>query len=83
MKNLKLSIKEWIKRNIEDRGHYIAFYRCPCTPHSLILEDLYSEPCMLSHHEENPIVSLFMSKTIPLYIISQESFVLPSLHDQR
>jgi len=61
---------------------YTKFCHCPCTPRSLILEDLYSEPYMLSHHEENPIVSLFMRRTIPFCIISQKSSVYPSLQDR-
>ena len=49
---------------------------------SMILEDLYSVPNMLSHHEETPSMSLFMSRIIPLCIISQESSFYPSLQDQ-
>ena len=47
----------------------------------MIVEDLYSEPYMLSNYEETPIVSLFMSKTIPFCIISQKSSVYPNLQD--
>ena len=50
---------------------------------SMILEDLYSVPDMLSYHEETPIVSLFMSRKIPFWIISQKSSIYPSLQDQR
>ena len=46
------------------------------------MEDLYSVPDILSYHEETPIVSLFMSRTNPFYIISQKSSVYPSLQDQ-
>ena len=60
---------------------YIKFCHCPCTPHSLILEDLYSEPHMLCVHEETPIVSLFMSRSIPFCTISPEASVFPSLQD--
>jgi len=41
---------------------YITFCHYPYTSHSLVLEDLYSEPHMLFLHEETPIVSFFMSK---------------------
>ena len=37
---------------------YTAFCHYPCTPHSLIVEDLYSEPYMLSHHEDPAFMSL-------------------------
>ena len=47
----------------------------------LILEDLYSEPCMLCLHEETPIMSLFMSRSIPFCTISLETSILPSLQD--
>lgn len=47
------------------RGCYTTFCHYPCTLHSLIPEDLYSETRMLFLHKENPIVSLFMKK-IPL-----------------
>jgi len=49
----------------------------------MILEDLYSEPYMLFHHEETPIMSLLMSQIISFCIISQESSVYPSLQDRR
>jgi len=62
---------------------YIVFCYCPCTPHSVILDDFYNEPYMLSLHEENPIFSLFMSRTIPFCKISNKSSVFPSLQDQR
>ena len=63
-------------------GCYTTFCLCPYAPHSLILEDLYSEPYMLSLHEETPIVSLFMSKTNPFCTISLKSYVFPSLRDR-
>ena len=62
---------------------YTTFCHCVCTPHSVILEDLYSEPYMLPLHEETPIVSLFMSRTIPFCTISPKSYVFPSLQDWR
>ena len=34
------------------------------------------------HHEETPIMSLFMSKTFPFCTISQESSFYPNLQDQ-
>jgi len=49
----------------------------------MILEDLYSVADMFSYHEETPIVSLFMSRTIPFCIISQKSSIYPSLQDRR
>ena len=62
---------------------YTTFCHCPCTPHSLILEDLYSEPRMLCLHEETPIMCLFMSRSIPFCTISPKTFVFPNLQDQR
>lgn len=47
---------------------------------STILEDLYSVPDMLSYHEETPIVSLFMRRTIPFWSFPK---VYPSLQDRR
>jgi len=47
---------------------YTTFCHCPCTPHSLILEDLYSEPRMLFLYGETPIMSLSMSRSFPFFI---------------
>ena len=54
---------------------------CPCTPRSLILEDLYSEPRMLFLHGETPIMSLFMRRSFSFYTISPETSIFPSLQD--
>jgi len=55
--------------------YYTTFFHYPCTPHSLILEDLYSKPHMLFIHEETPIVPLFMTRSIPFYTISTETSI--------
>jgi len=41
------------------------------------VRDLYSGPYRLSLYEETPIVSLFMSKTIPFCTISPKSSIFP------
>lgn len=63
------------------REFYTTFCHYPCTPCSLILEDLYSEPYMIFLHEGTPIVSLFMSRSFPFCTISLETSVLPSLRN--
>ena len=54
-------------------GASVTQRHCPCTPRSSILEDIYSELYMLFHHEEHAFTSLFIYRTFPSYIISQES----------
>ena len=61
---------------------YTEFCHYPCTPRSLIPDDLYSEPYMPTLHEETPIVSLFMSRSIPFCTISPTTSVCPSLKDR-
>lgn len=79
---------EYIRKMLNmDEIHFVACYtsfsQCPFTPCSTINEDLYSEPYMLSHHEDTLVMSLFMRRTIPFCIISQESSFYPSLQDSR
>ena len=62
---------------------YTTFFHYPCTPRSLILEDLYSEPHILFLREETPIMSLFMSRLFPFSTISPKTSVLPSLKERR
>jgi len=61
--------------------YYTTFCHCPCTPCSLILEDLYREPHTLFLHGETPIMSLFMSRSFPFCTISPETSAFPSLQE--
>jgi len=63
-------------------SHYIAFCRCTYPPHSSMLEDLYSDPHVFPYHEEHVPTSLFIYRTFPSYIISQEYSFKLSFQDQ-
>jgi len=57
--------------------YYTSFCHYPCTPCSLILEDLYSEPCMLFLHGETPIMSLSINISFPFCTISLKLMFFP------
>ena len=47
--------------------YYTTICHCPCTPHSLILEDPYSDPCVLSKHGIHTPEPHFICQIISLY----------------